>query len=251
MVHGLKIRQALLQTTLDLIQAGDNRPSAMAIATIAGVAPHDLDRMFQSVDDLYAAAFDLAVSLGALVRSACSLALSDADAYGIRHSIALDAAADRIEVDPVQIQQLLLNLVRNAAAIARKKLPANDEDLSLPGATAVGKRAARQADVFSQAPEPVTQVDELIGTLLRRVFLLDPQLRTYLPPDSNIVRFQDRFTLAYVSTEKADQDVLSFVFGNDQLPLDQLPQRSTLERAVVAHLRSGGHWHLGRGWFEL
>lgn len=55
------------------------------------------------------------VSLGALVRSACSLALSDADAWGIRHSIALDAAADRVEVDPVQIQQLILNLVRNAA----------------------------------------------------------------------------------------------------------------------------------------
>ncbi|HEX4736017.1 MAG TPA: response regulator [Allosphingosinicella sp.] len=55
------------------------------------------------------------VSLGALVRSACSLALSDADACGIRHSIALDPAADRIEADPVQIQQLLLNLIRNAA----------------------------------------------------------------------------------------------------------------------------------------
>jgi uncharacterized protein YkwD len=68
-------------------------------------------------------------------------------------------------------------LVRNAAVITRQKLPTNDEDASLPGATAAGKRAARQADVFSQAPEPVTQVDELIGTLLRRVFLLDPQLR--------------------------------------------------------------------------
>ena len=29
------------------------------------------------------------------------------------------------------------------------------------------------------------------------------------------------------------------------------PQRSTLERAIVDHLRSGGHWHLGHGWFEL
>jgi PAS domain S-box-containing protein len=53
-------------------------------------------------------------SLSALVRSACSLALSDADACGIRHSISLDPAADRVEVDPVQVQQLLLNLIRNA-----------------------------------------------------------------------------------------------------------------------------------------
>ncbi|HEY1605677.1 MAG TPA: PAS domain-containing protein [Allosphingosinicella sp.] len=58
------------------------------------------------------------VRLGTLVRSACSLALSDADAWGIRHSISLDPAADRIEADPVQIQQLLLNLVRNAAEAA-------------------------------------------------------------------------------------------------------------------------------------
>ena len=49
-------------------------------------------------------------------REAYSLsALSDADANGIRHSLSLDPAADRVEVDPVQVQQLLLNLVRNAA----------------------------------------------------------------------------------------------------------------------------------------
>jgi hypothetical protein len=82
-------------------------------------------------------------------------------------------------------------------------------------------------------------------------WLLDPQLRAYLPQDSNIVRFQQRFTLAYSSPEKADRDVIGFVFGDDALPVDRLPQRSTLERAVVEHLRSGGHWHLGHGWFEM
>lgn len=60
-VQGTRIRQALLQATLDLIQAGDNQPSAMAIAAIAGVGHQDLFRFFQSLDDLYAAAFDLAV----------------------------------------------------------------------------------------------------------------------------------------------------------------------------------------------
>ena len=61
-VQGSRIRQSLLQATLDLIQAGDDQPSAMAIATIAGVSNQDLFRFFQSLDDLYAAAFDLAVS---------------------------------------------------------------------------------------------------------------------------------------------------------------------------------------------
>jgi PAS domain S-box-containing protein len=63
----------------------------------------------------YAEAERQPASLDALVRGACSLALSDADACGIRHSIALDPAADRVEVDPVQVQQLLVNLIRNAA----------------------------------------------------------------------------------------------------------------------------------------
>lgn len=82
-------------------------------------------------------------------------------------------------------------------------------------------------------------------------WLLDPQLRAYLPQDSNIVRFQQRFTLAYSSPEKGDKEVIAFVFGDDSRPLDQLPQRTTLERAVVGHLRSGGHWHVGHGWLEL
>lgn len=61
-VQGTRIRQTLMQATLDLIQAGDNQPSPLAIVAIAGVAKQDLFRLFRTVDDLYAAAFDLAVS---------------------------------------------------------------------------------------------------------------------------------------------------------------------------------------------
>lgn len=82
-------------------------------------------------------------------------------------------------------------------------------------------------------------------------WLLDPQLRTYLPADSNIVRFQDRFRLAYVSPEAGDRDPVRFVFGDPEAPLDKVPRSTTLQRAVVDHLRSGGHWHAGHGWFEL
>src|SRR5260370_346919 len=37
--------------------------------------------------------------------------------------------------------------------------------------------SARQPDVFSQAPEPFMQIDDLMGTFMRRVYILDPQLR--------------------------------------------------------------------------
>jgi AcrR family transcriptional regulator len=61
-VQGLRTRQALIQATLDLIQAGDAEPTSTAIATIAGVSCRTLFQHFTSLADLYAAAFDLAVS---------------------------------------------------------------------------------------------------------------------------------------------------------------------------------------------
>ncbi len=81
-------------------------------------------------------------------------------------------------------------------------------------------------------------------------WLLDPQLADYLPPSSNIVAFQRRFRLAY-TPDANDRTTLEFVFRTPDRPLDDLPQRTTLERAVVAHLRSGRHWHGGAGWLPL
>jgi GNAT-like C-terminal domain/N-acyltransferase N-terminal domain len=87
-----------------------------------------------------------------------------------------------------------------------------------------------------------------------RSWLLDPQLADYLPEGSNIVRFQRRFTLV-PGAEKGDGDVVGFVFraaGDGGLyDLDALPQRTTLERAVVRHLRDGGHWECRTGWLDL
>lgn len=54
-------RRKLVQTTLDLIQAGDVEPTAMAISTIAGIPSKSLFHHFTDLAELYAAAFDLAV----------------------------------------------------------------------------------------------------------------------------------------------------------------------------------------------
>jgi two-component system sensor kinase FixL len=53
-------------------------------------------------------------SLSKLVQEACALALVGAKEHGIRAQYDFDAAADRVLVDRVQIQQVTLNLVRNA-----------------------------------------------------------------------------------------------------------------------------------------
>jgi hypothetical protein len=81
-------------------------------------------------------------------------------------------------------------------------------------------------------------------------WLLDPQLGEYLGPESNIMRFQRRFNIVGGGHE-GDADVLRFVFHRIAPNVDDLPQRTTLERAIVAHLRAGKHWQSPTGWLTL
>ncbi|MEU8354038.1 acyltransferase domain-containing protein [Streptomyces sp. NPDC048845] len=86
-------------------------------------------------------------------------------------------------------------------------------------------------------------------------WLLDRQLREYLPESSNIVRFQDRFhdapPLPDAPAEPDDTEPVAFVFGDPALDIAGLPRRTAVERAVTDHLRAGGHWYGGYGWFTL
>ncbi|AEB44855.1 MULTISPECIES: acyltransferase domain-containing protein [Micromonospora] len=85
-------------------------------------------------------------------------------------------------------------------------------------------------------------------------WLLDPQLAEYLPEDSNIIRFQRRFELEpYEQPDglDADVEVLRFVFRTLSTPLDALPRRTVLQRAIIDHLAAGHHWQWRRGRFPL
>ena len=88
-------------------------------------------------------------------------------------------------------------------------------------------------------------------------WLLDDQLARYLPEDSNILGFQRRFRVPdEAPVSDGDLTILKFVFDRPETPLrpgelDALPQRTTLERAVVGHLRDGGHWYSRAGWYDL
>jgi uncharacterized protein YkwD len=68
-------------------------------------------------------------------------------------------------------------LAKNAEVLLKKNAPVNDEDVNLPGFTREGLQAAQQSDVFTNAPTPVTQVEDLMATFSRRVHLLDPNLQ--------------------------------------------------------------------------
>lgn len=85
-----------------------------------------------------------------------------------------------------------------------------------------------------------------------RSWLLDPQLRNYLPAQSRILSFQRRFEPVPGSEEPGDGHVLEFVFRKGPgTPLAALPRDTTLERAVLDHLEAGGHWYSCTGWLEL
>ena len=81
-------------------------------------------------------------------------------------------------------------------------------------------------------------------------WLLDDQLREYLPPDSNIIQFQRRFELV-PGTRDADDSILHFVFGRRPDSLSDVVPRTTLERAILDHLARGRHWRLRTGWLRL
>jgi uncharacterized protein YkwD len=67
-------------------------------------------------------------------------------------------------------------LVKNADAIAKKNASVNEEDQNLPGFTLDGRRSAQQSHVFTHAPAPVVQIDDLMASA-SRVHLLDPNLQ--------------------------------------------------------------------------
>lgn len=82
-------------------------------------------------------------------------------------------------------------------------------------------------------------------------WMLDPQLEEYLPEDSNIIQLRRAWTLTDSQPETADDSILEFVFRYNGQPLDELPQRNSLEKAVVAHLKSGRHWYARTACIEL
>lgn len=85
-------------------------------------------------------------------------------------------------------------------------------------------------------------------------WLLDPQLADHLPAESNIIRFQRRFSpLERPDRPSVPEDTnpLKFVFGDIERPLESLPRDTVVQRALVDHLRAGGHWYVRGGRLPL
>lgn len=107
-------------------------------------------------------------------------------------------------------------------------------------------------DSFDQARAffPLHFTEEEYHIAVCNSWLLDEQLKEYLSPDSNTIKFQRRFREIRPSGWN-NGGPLRFVFGPTDAPLDELPQVTSIQRAVVEHIKAGRSWHGGMGWLEL
>lgn len=81
-------------------------------------------------------------------------------------------------------------------------------------------------------------------------WLLDAQLADFLDPQSNIMRFQERFTLLDGCYDN-DEETVGFIFQRPGATLRELPRDTTLQRGILDLLERGGHWRARPGWFDF
>lgn len=77
-------------------------------------------------------------------------------------------------------------------------------------------------------------------------WLLSPDLAGLLPEESNILAFQRSFAITPV--EAGGREFLQWIYLRSDLPLEQLPEDTSLRRNLKRFLLSGGAFRTGKGW---
>jgi len=77
-------------------------------------------------------------------------------------------------------------------------------------------------------------------------WLMSPALKTLLPPTSNIIKFQNEYIILNLLDS---EDYFEYVFGGSMKarPAADLPEDTSLRRAVKKHLLAGGHIYGAEG----
>lgn len=76
-------------------------------------------------------------------------------------------------------------------------------------------------------------------------WLLGPELKNLLPPDSNIIQFQRRFLINEIDYSEAEY--IQFVFKTRNVPIADLPENTSLQRNMKKYLQNGGKIGNGSG----
>lgn len=166
--------------------------------------------------------------------------------------LALHARGQIVQLGRLQLERCRLS-AEDAASISAQGLPVEPGDHALgvhvpdycgPFTPQECADSLRRGVAFFARYLP----DEPVAVATCHSWLLDPQLGPHLRPGSNIAAFRDLFHHVE-RTVTDDQAVVEFVVGRREPDLDALPRRTSLERTVADHLRAGGHWRGGLGWF--
>lgn len=80
-------------------------------------------------------------------------------------------------------------------------------------------------------------------------WLLNTELTALLPPTSNILAFQDLFTIALAN--KDTEALFAFIFGVPPCPVEQLVIKTTFHERVLSFIREGGTLWDGFGVFPF
>lgn len=80
-------------------------------------------------------------------------------------------------------------------------------------------------------------------------WLLSPQLKEFLPEDSNILHFQALFHIT--PDHIPGRDVLLWVFKNPKLPVEDYPENTSLQRQLKQFFLGGGQFMEGVGNLRL
>ncbi|MDO4298225.1 MAG: acyltransferase domain-containing protein [Lachnospiraceae bacterium] len=79
-------------------------------------------------------------------------------------------------------------------------------------------------------------------------WLLAPELKYVLPEQSRILEFQKEFRLTEVAY--GDNEYLEWIFKRRDIPLEQLPENTSLQRNLKKYLISGGKVGIGFGYLK-
>ena len=79
-------------------------------------------------------------------------------------------------------------------------------------------------------------------------WMLSPGLKEVLPPDSRILQFQADYTIE--EWNKEDTSYMEWVFKNLDLPFDELPEETSLQRNIKRFIKEGGFLGSAFGYME-
>ena len=76
-------------------------------------------------------------------------------------------------------------------------------------------------------------------------WLLSPALKELLPENSRILQFQELFSVREV--DRTSDEFLQWVYKRKDIPLEELPENTSLQRKMKEYLRKGGQIGEGAG----